>query len=287
VCTASTPIIRDSFRISLLEAGQLSKILEWKPTEGQYSNRVSSITQENLAFLRGTHNRNFKYLHVRVSSLKSVAFLGIGAWKHVDESRTRDIEEMQVCRDLSFYLSMTAILSPCPQVWDGLSGARIHFDSLDMQPMGAGERPSMARLTENLNLQRGLLRALDENGTVELIDGARVNEITRETDLGGWPTVSLSNGRKLRARLLVSPFSGSFSADPLTRDSVLQIGADGFNSPVKAFSHVSSFGWAYDTHAVVASLNIEPPLGNYTAWQRFLPTGPIAFLPVRCVMLLP
>jgi ubiquinone biosynthesis monooxygenase Coq6 len=72
-----------------------------------------------------------------------------------------------------------------------------------MQPLGVGERQSMARLTENVNLQRGLLRALDCSGAVELIDGARVEEITRGTDFGGWPTVTLSSGRRLRARFLV------------------------------------------------------------------------------------
>lgn len=63
-----------------------------------------------------------------------------------------------------------------------------------------------------------------------------------------------------------------------------QIGADGFNSPVKSYAKIASYGWAYDSHAVVATLE-HPPISafvgdNTTAYQRFLSTGPIAFLPL-------
>lgn len=62
------------------------------------------------------------------------------------------------------------------------------------------------------------------------------------------------------------------------------MGADGFNSPVRSYAQIPSYGWAYDTQAIVATL-FHPPRGafqgpNTTAYQRFLPTGPIAFLPL-------
>lgn len=65
---------------------------------------------------------------------------------------------------------------------------------------------------------------------------------------------------------------------------ISQVGADGFNSPVRSFANISSYGWAYDTQAIVATM-VHPPRGafmgpNTTAYQRFLPTGPIAFLPI-------
>lgn len=64
----------------------------------------------------------------------------------------------------------------------------------------------------------------------------------------------------------------------------LKVGADGPNSPVRAFAGITSHGWAYDTHAVVATLSHPPRASfqpqNTTAYQRFLPTGPIAFLPL-------
>lgn len=67
-----------------------------------------------------------------------------------------------------------------------------------------------------------------------------------------------------------------------------QIGADGYNSPVKAYSKIDTFGWAYDANGIVATMHIRPEdaiggSGMSTMWQRFLPEGPIAFLPVRAI----
>lgn len=66
--------------------------------------------------------------------------------------------------------------------------------------------------------------------------------------------------------------------------TVEQVGADGFNSPVRAYAGIESYGWAYDTTAVVATLSHHPrtpfQAPNTVAYQRFLPTGPIAFLPL-------
>ena len=67
-------------------------------------------------------------------------------------------------------------------------------------------------------------------------------------------------------------------------EGLFKVGADGLNSPVRAYANISSYGWSYDTHAIVATM-LHPPRGafkgpNRTAYQRFLPTGPIAFLPL-------
>lgn len=64
------------------------------------------------------------------------------------------------------------------------------------------------------------------------------------------------------------------------------MGADGFNSPVRAFSGIESYGWDYDRRGIVATLHHVPKSAslfskaNNTAYQRFLPTGPIACLPL-------
>lgn len=69
-----------------------------------------------------------------------------------------------------------------------------------------------------------------------------------------------------------------------------QVGADGFNSPVRVFSGIESYGWDYDRRGIVATLHHVPKTeslfskANTTAYQRFLPTGPIAFLPLSSTM---
>jgi ubiquinone biosynthesis monooxygenase Coq6 len=55
---------------------------------------------------------------------------------------------------------------------------------------------------------------------------------------------------------------------------------------VRSYANISSFGWSYNTQAIVATLFHAPRTrteyqnANTTAFQRFLPTGPIAFLPL-------
>ncbi|KAG2089225.1 uncharacterized protein F5147DRAFT_726145 [Suillus discolor] len=134
------------------------------------------------------------------------------------------------------------------QVWDGVSGARITFDASVIP-----ELSEMARMTENLNLQCALLRKLSDTPSVQVIHSVKVESIQCET------------GDHNDCLLLL-------------------VGADGFNSLVRSFTGISSYGWSYDTQAVVATLNhaLRGPfqVPNNTAYQRFLPTGPIAFLPL-------
>lgn len=169
------------------------------------------------------------------------------------------------------------------QVWDGVTGARISFDWPSATGGGGGaqkrarapdENKIIAYMTENLNLTSGLLGRLDELGGVSVFDSARVEKIgygseTDSLDLSAWPVVEMSGGGRLAARLLV--------------------GADGADSPVRTFAGIESRGWDYQSHGVVATVRLEGSGwgGNEekTAYQRFLPTGPVALLPV-CDMLL-
>ena len=87
-------------------------------------------------------------------------------------------------------------------MWDGISSARITFSHTDV----AANLGEMARLTENLNLQRALLNRLDEmQDQVAILDKTKVSGIVRN-DSGSWPVLGLSNGSSIKARLLVKPY---------------------------------------------------------------------------------
>jgi ubiquinone biosynthesis monooxygenase Coq6 len=151
------------------------------------------------------------------------------------------------------------------QVWDGVSGSSISFDPTP----SANGSDTVATMTENTNLTSALLARLHSLPSIDIMDKTRVEgiELGKETesmDLSNWPVVSLNNSRKLAARLL--------------------IGADGANSPVRTFAGIPSRGWDYNRHGVVATVQIEGTNWSQddhrTAYQRFLPTGPVALLPL-------
>ena len=153
------------------------------------------------------------------------------------------------------------------QVWDGVSGSRIEFDWQTQQAQSGG---TIAYMVENANLVKSLLKRLSDLKEVSVLDETQVTDIsfgtpldsteTQRPDLSSWPLVTLSNGLTLAARLLV--------------------GADGLSSPVRKFSGIQSRGWDYDRHGVVATLKLSNTPEHAIAYQRFLPTGPVALLPL-------
>lgn len=67
--------------------------------------------------------------------------------------------------------------------------------------------------------------------------------------------------------------------DAVTVTTSLLVGADGANSSVRDSAGVSSYRHDYDRTAVTCTLRVDGSMSR-TAFQRFLPDGPIALLPV-------
>jgi len=141
------------------------------------------------------------------------------------------------------------------RVWDAVGGASIHFDSADL-----GE-PDLGHIVENRVTQLALWEQLEAAADIHLLCPARGLRLSLTPERA---LLDLDDGRRLVARLLV--------------------GADGRDSWVRAQAGITTSGWDYDQQAIVANVQTTRPHGE-TAWQRFLPTGPLAFLPLadgRC-----
>jgi 2-octaprenylphenol hydroxylase len=137
------------------------------------------------------------------------------------------------------------------RVWDAAGSGSIHFDAADLG------QPDLGHIVENRVTRLALWERLEGLETVHLLSPAGVAAM--ELGAAG-PRLILEDGRGLDARLLV--------------------GADGRESRVREHAGIHTRGWAYDQHALVAAVRTQAP-HRETAWQRFMPDGPLAFLPLR------
>jgi 2-octaprenylphenol hydroxylase len=136
------------------------------------------------------------------------------------------------------------------QVWDAGGKGSIHFDSADL---GQAE---LGYIAENSLLQHVLWARLKGNPQVRMIHPAKVTALSLEDEAA---TLTLDDGQRLKVRLAVA--------------------ADGAGSATRGLAGIEVDNVLYDQRAVVAHVRTEQP-HRETAWQRFLPTGPVALLPL-------
>lgn len=135
-------------------------------------------------------------------------------------------------------------------VWDGGGSGVVDFDAADM-----GE-PCLAYIIENSVIQAALVERLHQFTNVHHLAPVSIAEIA----LGeGHAQVALRDGRALHARLLV--------------------GADGAHSQVRAAARIEAPAVNLDQTSMVATVRTEKP-HRAVAYQKFLATGPLAFLPL-------
>jgi 2-polyprenylphenol 6-hydroxylase len=142
-------------------------------------------------------------------------------------------------------------------VWDAAGRAQeqgsLLFDCAEI-----GE-PNLGWIADGAVLQGQSLASAAAAGAV-LVESA-VESLASES---GRHTLKLQDGRELCAAIV--------------------IGADGTESKVRQLLNIGTAGHSYVQDALVAHVRTERPHAD-TAWQRFLPQGPLAFLPLsdgRC-----
>ena len=139
-------------------------------------------------------------------------------------------------------------------VWEREGVGEIHFDAADI-----GE-PCLGYIVENAVLEAAIERRLATLDSVTLVRGQRLHDVhVRDASV----TVELEATRL---------------------DTQLVVGADGSHSAVREKLGIDVVRRAYEQRAVVSVVRCENG-HKETAWQRFLPGGPIALLPLpgdRC-----
>jgi 2-octaprenylphenol hydroxylase len=137
-------------------------------------------------------------------------------------------------------------------VWEG-EGAPQAQDSLTFDCAELGE-PNLGFIVEGRALQEHCQHAAVAAGAVLIESTVQALEV-RDTEV----RLRLTDGRDLAGRLLIA--------------------ADGAQSATRALLGIETAGHAYDQDALVAHVRTSKPHRD-TAWQRFLRSGPLAFLPL-------
>lgn len=136
-------------------------------------------------------------------------------------------------------------------VWDAEGTGAIDFDASEVDVSELGH------IVENRSVIHALLQRVTSAPDITVLCPASL--IAVERDDRECMVVTLGEGTTLRADLMVA--------------------ADGALSPVRELLGFATREWDYGHRAIVTTVAVEKS-HQHTAWQRFLPSGPLAFLPL-------
>ncbi len=136
-------------------------------------------------------------------------------------------------------------------VWDAEGTGQIDFDAQE-----AGES-YLGHIVENRLTVAALLGVAERSSSVDCHWQTTV--VALEADATGQPRVVADDGRQWRAGLVV--------------------GADGARSRLRDLAGFEVRQWSYGQRAIVATVSLDDS-HQHCCWQAFLPTGPLALLPL-------
>ena len=140
------------------------------------------------------------------------------------------------------------------KVWDGEGTAAIEFDCAEVQ------QKQLGHIAENSVVVKQLRARMAQLNNIFLIQPAAVTHIVPAQAEYPRVRIQLSNGNEITAALLIA--------------------ADGACSKVRELAEFSTREWDYGQQAIITTVRTEHS-HEFTAWQRFMHTGPLAFLPLQ------
>ncbi|WP_331352785.1 2-octaprenyl-6-methoxyphenyl hydroxylase [Cellvibrio sp. UBA7671] len=140
------------------------------------------------------------------------------------------------------------------KVWDGEGTAAIEFDCAEVHQSHLGH------IIENSVIVNQLRVRMAQHNNIFLIQPVAVAQVIPAQAEFPRVRVQLSNGNEITAPLLIA--------------------ADGAQSKVRELTEFSTREWEYGQQAIITTVRTERP-HEFTAWQRFMHTGPLAFLPLQ------
>jgi len=236
--------IESPLRIALIDAGKEPPLPVFD-TNGDEGNDNGSDPK----------NVKFDPRVVALTHASQAIFSSLGLWDQIQSQRACAFTHMHV--------------------WDHDGTAAIDFSAKEIQQQQLGH------IVEN-NILQGILLAYLANQdcvtvlrglTVESIDTQSVDARAKETTRFQLTYSNVKNSEKGATITTLHCENGThLSAD-------LVVAADGGQSTIRKLANINTREWDYHHKAIVATVCSSLPHQS-TAWQNFLPSGPLAFLPL-------
>jgi len=142
----------------------------------------------------------------------------------------------------------------CPyrtmRVWDDEGTGDIYFDATELG------QPELGFIVENRIVLTAVLEVIKDYKNIDVIRGQAVDLLEHRQDK---QYLCLADGSEYSAQLLVA--------------------ADGGQSKIRDLANLNIRQWDYQHKAIVATVKHKES-HQFTAWQNFLVTGPLAILPL-------
>ena len=139
-------------------------------------------------------------------------------------------------------------------VWE-LAHAYTEFNARDI------EQEALGHIVENRLLQLSLWQKINTQANIEVFCPYNLINLSQDASK---VNVTIKNTTSLTETNITAK---------------LLIAADGANSLVRKMVDIGITAWDYQQSAMLINVKTEKPQQNIT-WQQFLPTGPVAFLPL-------
>ncbi len=136
-------------------------------------------------------------------------------------------------------------------IWQENGEAIIRFDCTELA------KDSLGAIVENRHILKTMVAVCEKQTNIEWFTPDAIEILQENSDQN--LRLTLKSGIDLESELLLA--------------------ADGRHSNTRTLAGIDLWGGSYDQIAIVANLATELP-HRHTAWQRFLSTGPLAFLPL-------
>ncbi len=138
-------------------------------------------------------------------------------------------------------------------VWDAHGTGEIEFDAAEV------DAPALGYIVENRAITRSLMALVAMAPDISVLCPCSLTDCVQRDGEGNAVEISLDTGEVIVGDLLVA--------------------ADGALSPIRKLMNFTTREWDYGHRALVTTVQLQRS-HQHTAWQRFLPSGPLALLPL-------